>query len=513
MPDPDLVTRLPAPQRTRALARRRGAVGFCLAACLAACNGTLGATPDGGTPADVRAGGDDGGTTVPDGAAPLDARTDAGVAVAITPRTRNVAPRETFAFMATVTGATDTGVAWTVRETGGGTISAAGLYTAPATNGTYHLVATSRADPSRSDTAVVDVSPPDATGVWRNVTPREIHLERTYDPADNYGVQDVVVDPARPNELYAFVCYQGVWRSTDFGRTWAKVSTGRNGAALDTGRPWTAAIDPNRARDPSTPPTLYTVNGYGAMLGVFRSTDGGVNWTRLELPNTAGDLSDLDVYSLDIDPYDSAHVIAAFHGTSRVIESTNGGTTWTARPAVAGAGDSLYVFFVDTGDAATTRGTWLAQGQWAGGTNGLWRTTNGGGAWTRVNSLEHLHGNAQIFQAGGGVVYAGGVDGSEGSGTYRSTDYGAHWSRVVASGTSVVGTPNFVYSFAAWATLDAFDPQFMRAPRAPGTAFAAMAAPAAMTNGPKRAAVTFDGAHYVIVSGNWAAGLWRYVEP
>ena len=32
-------------------------------------------------------------------------------------------------------------------------------------------------------------------------------------------------------------------------------------------------------------------------------------------------------------------------------------------------------------------------------------------------------------------------------------------------------------------------------------------------NGPKRAAVTYDGAHYVVLGGNWLSGLWRYVEP
>jgi hypothetical protein len=34
-----------------------------------------------------------------------------------------------------------------------------------------------------------------------------------------------------------------------------------------------------------------------------------------------------------------------------------------------------------------------------------------------------------------------------------------------------------------------------------------------MSNGPKRAAVSFDGSHYIIVGGNWNAGIWRYVEP
>ena len=34
-----------------------------------------------------------------------------------------------------------------------------------------------------------------------------------------------------------------------------------------------------------------------------------------------------------------------------------------------------------------------------------------------------------------------------------------------------------------------------------------------MKDGPKRAAVTFDGTHYIAVGGNWLAGVWRYVEP
>jgi hypothetical protein len=37
--------------------------------------------------------------------------------------------------------------------------------------------------------------------------------------------------------------------------------------------------------------------------------------------------------------------------------------------------------------------------------------------------------------------------------------------------------------------------------------------PAAMSQGPASAAVVFDGAHYVVVTANWASGLWQYVEP
>jgi hypothetical protein len=56
-----------------------------------------------------------------------------------------------------VTGAADPAVTWSVQEgAAGGTITPAGVYTLPADAGTWHVVATSRADPSRS--AVVPVT-------------------------------------------------------------------------------------------------------------------------------------------------------------------------------------------------------------------------------------------------------------------------------------------------------------------------------------------------------------------
>jgi hypothetical protein len=64
-----------------------------------------------------------------------------------------------FTFSATVTGATDRSVTWSVQEgAAGGTITAAGVYTAPSTAGTYHVVATSRADTTKRSVATVSVS-------------------------------------------------------------------------------------------------------------------------------------------------------------------------------------------------------------------------------------------------------------------------------------------------------------------------------------------------------------------
>src|SRR5712692_397404 len=79
--------------------------------------------------------------------------------ITISPTTASVAAHATQQFTATVTDAIDTTVTWSVTETSGCTLDTTGLYTAPTTTGTYHVVATSNADKSKSATAVVTVTP------------------------------------------------------------------------------------------------------------------------------------------------------------------------------------------------------------------------------------------------------------------------------------------------------------------------------------------------------------------
>jgi len=80
------------------------------------------------------------------------------VAVAVSPASGSVFGCQAVAFTATVTGSTDTAATWSVVEAGGGTVTASGVYTAPAAPGTYHVTATSHADPARSATAAIAVT-------------------------------------------------------------------------------------------------------------------------------------------------------------------------------------------------------------------------------------------------------------------------------------------------------------------------------------------------------------------
>jgi hypothetical protein len=98
------------------------------------------------------------------------------VSVTVSPKTPSVAPGATQQFTATVTGSANTNVDWYVTNgtSGGlggdstvGTITAAGLYTAPSTMPAFPSVfvtAVSQADSSKSDTATLTfIGPPNCT--------------------------------------------------------------------------------------------------------------------------------------------------------------------------------------------------------------------------------------------------------------------------------------------------------------------------------------------------------------
>ncbi len=80
------------------------------------------------------------------------------VAVVVSPTTANVDQGATQQFTATVTGAANANVMWSVQEgSAGGSITSNGVYTAPAAAGTFHVIAISQHDSSKSAAAAVVV--------------------------------------------------------------------------------------------------------------------------------------------------------------------------------------------------------------------------------------------------------------------------------------------------------------------------------------------------------------------
>jgi hypothetical protein len=431
---------------------------------------------------------------------------DTTTTLTISPRSATVAQGGTAKFACNVT------CTLSVQEgAAGGTITTDGVYTAPAAMGIFHVVAAS--SDGQKDTAVVTI-PAMATGTpgkWENVTAKEMPASLFTAPS-GFGVGNIVVDPKRPTDMFAGG-YGSIWRSTDYGLHWTEVKSkpvppyGPLGHVL--------AI----ANDDGTNAILWVANPFGGPK-VYRSTDAGLTFAQV---GTLSGGADNSLYSIVVDPYDSKHLLSGFHETDGLCESTDGGDTWkyvgtTGWPS---GGISWFPFFLDTGDAKTTRTNWLAIGQNGGS---LVTTVDGGGHWvipTGIGGLNHPHGNAGLFQLGK-TLFIGGThsDGvtSVGDGVYKSNDLGLNWTQVHDGGVGLVfGSSKNLYAMWSWAcaacTWDAVDKQYLVAAQ-PGTTWESGAAGANGLNwGPNSVASTTDGTHAVYVGSMWSSGLWRYVEP
>lgn len=85
--------------------------------------------------------------------------------VSVSPMSPTLPVGDPQAFTATVGNAPDLSVTWSLQEPGGGSITPAGAYTAPANPGTYHVVATSNYDNSVSAVATVAVQAGDINAI------------------------------------------------------------------------------------------------------------------------------------------------------------------------------------------------------------------------------------------------------------------------------------------------------------------------------------------------------------
>ena len=99
------------------------------------------------------------------------------VSFSIAPSAIAILPGGSRTFSAMVVGLNSTQVDWTIKGAGGGTISNTGLYTAPASTGTYSVAATSSANPNYGATAAVLVTttPSSFSPTGRPQNRREFH--------------------------------------------------------------------------------------------------------------------------------------------------------------------------------------------------------------------------------------------------------------------------------------------------------------------------------------------------
>jgi photosystem II stability/assembly factor-like uncharacterized protein len=141
-------------------------------------------------------------------------------------------------------------------------------------------------------------------------------------------VSDLVIDPLAPTTLYAATWGSNfatnIFKSTNSGSSWVSMTSG-------SGLPTSNAGTTTLAICNSQPNTLYALianNTNYNLLGVYKTINGGTNWTRLNTPTNFDILNGQGFHanSITVNPQDPNIVLA---GGVYLIRSSNGGTNWT----------------------------------------------------------------------------------------------------------------------------------------------------------------------------------------
>jgi len=243
----------------------------------------------------------------------------------------------------------------------------------------------------------------------------------------------VVQDP----ETYYFGSVGGgVWKTTDGGYRWRNVTDGQ----LKTGSVGAIAVAP------SDPNVVYIGMGEapirGVMTssgdGVYKSTDAGATWNHVGLDNT------MHISQITIHPENPNVVYVAAQGNPYgpsedrgVYRSTDGGMTWSKVHYVdENTGVSalsidmrnprvLYAAYWDH-----TRLPWYMRSGGEG--SGIWKSSDSGESWVLLtNGLpDSIMGKigVSVSPANSNTVYA--IIESEQGGLYRSDDAGKSWALI-----------------------------------------------------------------------------------
>jgi len=250
-------------------------------------------------------------------------------------------------------------------------------------------------------------------------------------------VQALAINPLAPDTLYIGT-YGGVFKSTDGGANWTAMNTGLTGRDVHA-----------LTIDPQTPDTIYagTWRAGGWVGGVFKSTDGGASWSAMN----AG-LTSTAVTGFAINPQ-TPETLYAGTLTDGMFKSTDGGMSWTA----------INIGLTSTYVTSLAINPQTPEMIYAGTGGGVFKSTDGGASWSAMNAgipiaSPSVHSLAINPQAPD-TLYAGICSGTNQCGKFKSTDGGASWAAIniglINSNVRVFAlnpvTPNILYAGTEYA--------------------------------------------------------------
>ncbi len=241
----------------------------------------------------------------------------------------------------------------------------------------------------------------------------------------------------------------GIFRTTNGGTNWNQVTNG-----LPTFGFQRIVF----AQDPGSLNTIYAVfhspTGDG-LIGIYKSADGGDNWSALTKPGRLASTGNLS-YLGDQGDYDNVMAVDPFNannlyvGGVDMMKSTDGGSSWSqltywdpsyGNPVVHA--DHHVITFDQT----------TANVLYDGDDGGIYKSTDGGGSWTDLNN------GLEITQFYGGAVYPTGntfFGGTQDNGELKYYGLGTNWSIVEGGdgGYSAVDQSNPLIAYEEYIFLE-----------------------------------------------------------
>ncbi len=309
--------------------------------------------------------------------------------------------------------------------------------------------------------------------IWTNLGPTGVDL--TGSNPSHWGVNSgrirgLAIHPTNPNVVYIGAAAGGIWKTTDGGASWADKSG-------DFNRLTFGAI----AIDPTNPNIVYAGTGETRYAfntttfegdGFYKSTNGGDSWTRI----TNGFGSETQFSDIIVSPLNPGLVIATI-GTGNwnnqtpynvgLWRSTDAGITWTRIIENAGGYD-LAIHPVNPNTVYAAFGN--------KSTYGFMVSTDAGLTWTSSsNGLPAQNQRARmqfdISKSNPLVMYClvynntANISGMQ-TGAFKTTDGGASWTQISA-GENIAGT----YDATSISDQGGYDLCVAASPEDPQTAF------------------------------------------